>query len=63
MSYDIYLSHTFQKCLKVLKKKYQHIKDDIVGTIRNLEKNPHIGDPVPGWNKEIWKIRVAENAR
>jgi len=53
MNYDVYLTETFQKSIKVLKKKYRHVKEDLVLKIRVLEKNSTIGDPIPGWNKEI----------
>jgi len=61
MSYKVYLTKTFQKYIKVLKKKYRHIKDDLAVTIQTLEKNPGVGDSIPGWSKEIWKIRVASS--
>jgi len=61
MSYEVYLTETFQKCMKILKKKYRLIKDDIASIIQSLENDPSIGDPIPGWKKEIWKIRVASS--
>jgi len=61
MSYEVYLAETFQKCIKILKKKYRKIKDDLRNVIERLEEEPSIGDPIPGWNKEIWKIRVASS--
>ena len=61
MGYEIYLTETFEKSIKVLKKKYRRVKDDITGTIEALEEDPTIGDPIPGWNKEIWKVRTASS--
>ena len=61
MNYEVYLAETFQKCVKILKKKYRRIKEDLVGMIQILKKNPRIGDPVPGWNKKIWKIRTGSS--
>ena len=61
MSYEIYLTETFQKSVKVLKKKYRKVKDDMAGTIEALEEDPTIGDPISGWNKEIWKVRAASS--
>jgi len=61
MSYEAYLAETFQKCIKILKKKYRNVKDDLMNVIQQLEEDPSIGDPIPGWNKEIWKIRVASS--
>ena len=53
MSYEVYLTVTFQKSIKILKKKFRSVKDDLYSVIRTLEKDPTIGDPIPGWNKEI----------
>jgi len=61
MSYEAYLSETFQKCIKILKKKYRRLKDDLYDAIHRLEGDPSIGDAIPGWKKEIWKIRVASS--
>jgi len=61
MTYDVYLTETFQKSIKALKKKHRHVKQDLLETIEALEKDPTIGDPIPGWNKEIWKVRVASS--
>ena len=61
MTYDVHLAETFQKSIKALKKKYPHVKDDLISQIRALEEDPSEGDPIPGWNKEIWKVRVASS--
>jgi mRNA-degrading endonuclease RelE of RelBE toxin-antitoxin system len=61
MSYEVYLTVTFQKSIKILKKKFRSVKDDLNSVIRTLEKDPTIGDPIPGWNQEIWKIRAASS--
>jgi len=53
MNYKVYLTETFQKSVKILKKKYRKVKADIAGTIHVIEEDPTIGDPIPGWNKEI----------
>jgi mRNA-degrading endonuclease RelE of RelBE toxin-antitoxin system len=61
MSYDVYLSKTFQQCIKILKKKYRGIKNDLHDAIKHLEEDPSIGEALPAWKKEIWKIRVASS--
>jgi len=61
MGYDVKLTETFQKSIKALKKKYPHVKDDLLHQIKTLENDPATGDPIPGWNKEIWKLRVASS--
>ncbi len=50
MSYEAYLAETFQRCIKILKKKYRNVKDDLENVIKRLEEDPNIGDPIPGWN-------------
>lgn len=61
MSYDVQLTETFQKSIKALKKKYPHVKDDLLSQINVLEEDSSSGDPIPGWNKEIWKVRIASS--
>jgi len=61
MSYNVYLTDTFSKCLKTLKKKYRRVKDDLLEVIRQLEADPTIGDPIPGWRRDVWKVRVASS--
>ena len=61
MTYDVRLTDTFEKAIKALKKKYPHVKDDLLSHVRQLEEGPSAGDPIPGWNKEVWKVRVASS--
>ena len=61
MNYEAYLTETFQRSIKILKKKFNRVKDDLSGIIKILEDEPSIGDPIPGWSKEIWKARVASS--
>ena len=61
MNYDVQLTETFQKSIKDLKKKYPQVKDDLLANVKALEKDPSAGDPIPGWNKEVWKVRVASS--
>ena len=58
MTYDVHLTETFQKSLKALKKKYPHVKDDLLSQIKALEEDPSAGDPIPGWNKEKGDVRA-----
>ena len=59
MTYEIYLPQTFQRSVKLLKKKFPHIKDDLSRLFHNLQEDPQIGDPISGWKRKIWKIRAA----
>ncbi len=58
MSYEISLTQSFQKSVTRLKKKFPHIKDDLSPIFDNLQNNPETGDPIPGWRRKIWKVRV-----
>ncbi|MCD6295746.1 MAG: hypothetical protein J7M30_01175 [Deltaproteobacteria bacterium] len=48
MTYEAYLTATFQKYIKILKKKFRRVKDDLSRIIEILERDPTIGDPIPG---------------
>jgi len=61
MTYDIQVTETFRKSIKALKKKYPHVKDDLGGQIKALEGDPSSGDPIPGWQREVWKVRAASS--
>jgi mRNA-degrading endonuclease RelE of RelBE toxin-antitoxin system len=61
MTYEVQLTETFQKSIKALKKKYPKVKNDLLDYIKALEEDPSAGDPIPGWSKEIWKVRVASS--
>jgi mRNA-degrading endonuclease RelE of RelBE toxin-antitoxin system len=61
MTYDVQLTETFQKSIRALKKKYPQVKDDLLSQVKALEEDPFAGDPIPGWNKEVWKVRVASS--
>lgn len=61
MIYDVHLTETFQKSIKVLKKKYPHVKEDLLRQIKTLEEDPSAGDSIPGWNKDVWKVRAASS--
>jgi len=56
MSYEVFLTETFQRSIKILKKKYRRIKDDLLNTIQTLEQDPAAGDPIPGWSVAILPI-------
>ena len=61
MTYDVHLTETFQKSIKALEKKYPHVKNDLFNQIKALEEDPSPGDPISGWNKEVWKVRAASS--
>jgi mRNA-degrading endonuclease RelE of RelBE toxin-antitoxin system len=56
MSYSVVFTHTFEKELKVLKKKYPSLKHEYAELVENLETNPIQGTPL---GKDCYKIRLA----
>ena len=43
MNYDVQLTETFQKSIKALKKKYPHVKDDLLPNVKALEEDLSAG--------------------
>ena len=56
----IYLEFTpnTERNLKVLAKKYRHIRKDIQPVIERLESGDIIGDQIPGTGYTVFKVRV-----
>lgn len=56
----IYLEFTpnTERNLKVLAKKYRHIREDIQPVIEQLESGDIIGDQIPGTEYTVFKVRV-----
>ncbi len=61
MTYEVLLTKTFQKSLKILKKKYPSAKDDLITMIHGLENDPSMGVAIQGWDNKIWKVRTANS--
>ena len=49
---------TFRRDLAAAKKRHPTVTDDLALLLESLEKNPELGDWIPGLGKEIRKIRV-----
>jgi len=61
MKFDIVLSDPFKRKLKKLKKKYPRINDDLSDLLTDLENGEVSGDPIPGLNDKVFKIRCASS--
>ena len=46
MSYEIEITRPFERCIKDLKKKYPHVKDDLEKVFPRLRGNPEVGDSI-----------------
>lgn len=57
MSYSLYFASSFRRSVKLLEKKYPHVKDDLKAALRVLENSPQLGDVIPG-SSGIRKLRV-----
>jgi mRNA-degrading endonuclease RelE of RelBE toxin-antitoxin system len=62
MSYKIQVIQAFEKAVRTLAKKYRSIKQDLERAVNLLEKDPHIGVAIPGYEGAIWKLRVANTS-
>ena len=53
----------YKKMLSLLGEVEDHRETKILSKSPEFKKeeDPFTGDPIPGWNKEIWKIRVASS--
>lgn len=59
MNYEIEITRPFERCIKDLKKKYPHVKDDLEKVFPWLREDPEVGDSIPGFGDRVWKLRVA----
>jgi mRNA-degrading endonuclease RelE of RelBE toxin-antitoxin system len=57
-SITIRYTSEFKRNLRVLSKKYRHIRQDIQSVIDDLQQSKIIGDQVPGVGYTIYKVRV-----
>ena len=49
----------FAQASKKLKKKYPHIKDDLIPLVKKLKQGILEGDRLQGFDGNIYKVRVA----
>lgn len=59
MSYEIIVSLKFKKDLKILKKKYKKIDQDLQNLKKQLLTNPTIGTPL---GNNLYKIRIPNSS-
>jgi len=57
MNYDVFLASFFKENISNLKKKYQHVNQDIKFALRVICKNPQVGKSLHRFGK-IKKFRV-----
>jgi len=57
MSHSFFFSNSFKRSLKLLDRKYPHVKDDVRVALRALEQPPQIGTVIPA-SGGIRKMRV-----
>lgn len=61
MRCEIEITRPFERCIKALKKKYPHVKDDLEEVFPRLREDPEAGDCIPGFEDRVWKLRVASS--
>ena len=57
MSFSLFFATSFKRSIKLLGKKYPHVKDDVRSALRILERSPYLGDVIPG-SSGIRKLRI-----
>jgi mRNA-degrading endonuclease RelE of RelBE toxin-antitoxin system len=57
MTYSLFFAASFKRSLKLLGKKYPHVKDDVRSALRLLERSPQLGEVIPG-SGGIRKLRL-----
>lgn len=57
MSYNVYLCQPFKRSVKLLLKRFPHIKEDVAQAIREIVQTPALGVVIPG-SEGVRKLRV-----
>jgi len=55
---DIRFTPEFKRALRILSKKYRHIRDDMEPVIDALQAGELPGDQIPGVGYTVFKVRV-----
>lgn len=59
MSYEVFTLLLFDRAVHRLKKKYPRIRSDLERLIAGLRSEPFSGFAIPGYDRRLWKIRMA----
>ena len=57
MSYDVVLTDSLRQSVRQLRKRYRHVKDDLMVAARTLVENPDLGALLTGGHG-VRKLRV-----
>lgn len=60
MAYSVHLSQPFLRSVRLLKRRYRRIADDLEVAIDLLQQYPELGLPIPG-TSGVRKLRVASS--
>ncbi len=56
--YNVKATDIFKKNIKKLSKKFRRIKKDFLPLLEDLEAGQFIGNPISGFDNEVYKVRV-----
>ncbi|MCI5130827.1 MAG: type II toxin-antitoxin system RelE/ParE family toxin [Candidatus Electrothrix sp. EH2] len=56
--YSVNTTLVFQKTARKLAKKYRNLQQDLLPVLDCLEHGTFAGDPVPGFEGSIYKVRI-----
>ncbi len=59
MSVRIVLFRDFLKDVKQLRKRYRQVEDDVEELVAEMERGNFRGDLLPGYSRDVYKVRLA----
>lgn len=62
MSINFILLKDFLKDVKQLRKRYRRVEDDVEELVAEMERGTFRGDLMPGYSKDVYKVRVANRS-
>ncbi|MEG3937387.1 type II toxin-antitoxin system RelE/ParE family toxin [Microcoleus sp. S36b_A3] len=57
-SINVYFADEFKRNLRILSKKYRHIRSDVQPIVEQLQAGELPGNRIPGINDIVFKVRV-----
>lgn len=57
MSYSVYLPASFKRSLKLLTRRFPHVREDVCAAIDEILRHPTLGVVVPG-SEGVRKLRI-----
>ena len=62
MSIKIILLTNFLKDVKKLRKRYRRVEEDVEELVAEIESGSFRGDQLPGFGRDVYKVRLANRS-